>query len=554
MSQALTLIADRYRFLRPLGAGELTTVMLAEDELLRRRVAVKLMRSHGDEATVRRLLRAAKIGASLNHPNLVIVFDTLLSESELVVVMEYVEGETLARALEAGGVAPARSLEILRAVAAALDHAHEHGVVHRDLRPANILLGRNGVVKLAGLGTAQSADSTQMTQTGADSSSVPCMAPEQLMGHKCTPASDVYGLAAVACELLAGRRAPTAADPRAIVDQVVTETAPDLRAAWPDAPREVAEALEQGMARDPAQRPAGAGVFVDQLSDAFAQARAAEPSVGAAAVAEIAAPAAAAPSVIGLQPRPASTRPAPRRDGLPNRRLAILISVLALALVTGGLGSLLLGGGSGDSGRAGEGSSAQGSGDVDGRAQAPARGSSGAEDPDNAPPNAEAGSTGVAPPAARGGGSAAPADGQSAGAPQAGGRAAGSPDPDSLDATGAGAVAAEAESVTTPVGAVRAFYGRAARQDAVGVCALRGPRLQARFGCGELTAQFGTLRSVAFSRISLEAETARAATVSLVTTANHTGYRDRCRGSVDLVKGGAGDWLLDRLAVACTRS
>lgn len=551
MSQALTLVADRYRFLRPLGAGEPTSLMLAEDELLRRRVAVKLLHPDGDEATARRLLRVAKIGASLNHPNLVIVFDTLLNESELVVVMEYVEGETLARALEAGEVGRARGLEILRAVAAGLDHAHEHGVVHRDVRPANILLGRNGVVKLAGLGIAHSADSTQTTRTGAPLGSVSYMAPEQLMGEKSTPASDVYGLAAVAFEVLCGRRAHTGANSMAVVDQVVSAHAPDLREAWPEAPPEVAEALEQGMARDPAQRPAGAGVFVDGLSDAFARAEAAPASIATEAEAapkaeEIAEPAAAWPSVTRLPPPPAAARRAPGRDGSPNRRLAILISVIALALVAGGLASLLLRGGSGAGDPTRKGSSKQGPGVVDGQAQAPAGGASGANAPDAAPPNAEAGGTGAAPPAAEGG----------RGAPDAGGQSAGSPEAEVPAGAVPGAVAAEAESATTPVGAVRAFYGRAARQDAVGVCALRGPRLQARFGCGELTAQFETLRSVAFSRISLETETetARAATVSLVTTATHTNFTDRCRGSVILVKGGAEDWLLDRLAVACTRS
>ena len=532
MSQALTLIAGRYRCLRPLGEGPTATVVLAEDELLRRRVAVKLLHPHGDEAMARRLLREAKIGASLNHPNLVIVFDTLLHGSDLVVVTEYVKGETLAEALENEEIGHQRGLAILRAVAAGLDHAHEHGVVHRDVRPENILLGHDGMVKLADLGIAQSADSTQITQAGTASSPVSNVAPEQFMGEKSTPASDVYGLAAVALALFGGRRAHLEADPRTTVDLE----------AWERVPSEVAHVLERGLARDPSHRPAGAGVLVDALSDALGRAEAAAlpvPPLDAEPPGPVKGSATASPAA-----RRAAVRPTTRRGAPPDRRLAVLISVIAFALVAGGLATLLFSGGSGGDDPAGKQRADRTPADADGRGQAPVGGMSGESTSDDAPPNAEAGGSAVAPSTADDGEGATEVAGQSAGAPEAEAPIGAVPD----------AVASEAESAATPVGAVRAFYGRAARQDAVGVCALRGPRLQARFGCGELTAQFASLRSVAFDRITLEAKSAQAATVAVTTTATHVDYTDRCRGSVALVKGGAADWLLDRLAVACTRS
>src|SRR5215212_2522882 len=134
------LLADRYRVIERLGAGGMAAVYLAHDERLGRRVAIK--RLHGvdrDDMDARRFQREARLGASLSHPNLVSVFDTEEDEESVLLVMEYVEGETLADLLGRGAVEPRRAVAIVRAVAEALDHAHAAGIVHRDIKPANVL-------------------------------------------------------------------------------------------------------------------------------------------------------------------------------------------------------------------------------------------------------------------------------------------------------------------------------------------------------------------------------------------------------------------------------
>ena len=148
MATASQTIAGRYRVLHPVGSGGMATVVVAEDTLLGRRVAIKRLHTERVAGFSGRFRREARIGASISHPNLVAVYDVLPAEGDLLLVMEYVDGRTLADALQAGPLDPPRALEILEAAAAGLDHLHERGVVHRDIKPSNILLGDAGVVKL----------------------------------------------------------------------------------------------------------------------------------------------------------------------------------------------------------------------------------------------------------------------------------------------------------------------------------------------------------------------------------------------------------------------
>src|SRR3954447_18101598 len=134
------LLAGRYRVIGPLGSGGMATVLLCEDERLGRRVAVKRMHADSPDDVARRFTREAKVGASLNHPNLVSVYDTVTDEESVLIVMELVEGETLADAIRRGPLPTRRTLDVIRDVAGGLDHAHSHGVVHRDIKPANVLL------------------------------------------------------------------------------------------------------------------------------------------------------------------------------------------------------------------------------------------------------------------------------------------------------------------------------------------------------------------------------------------------------------------------------
>ena len=161
----------------------------------------------------RRLHREARLGASLNHPNLVSVFDTETYDEGVLIVMEYVEGETLGDALRRGPLPMRQALDVIRALAAALDHAHSHGVVHRDVKPGNVLLGPAGVVKLADLGIGIATDNTRITRTGIALGTPAYMAPEQIEAGRVTPAADVYALGALSFELLSGRKALRGREP-----------------------------------------------------------------------------------------------------------------------------------------------------------------------------------------------------------------------------------------------------------------------------------------------------------------------------------------------------
>src|SRR5918997_5907549 len=201
------LLAGRYRVIDRLGSGGMAVVYLAEDERLGRRVAVKRLHADSPEDTAKRFSREARLGASLNHPNVVTVYDTVTDEGTVVIVMEYVDGESLADALRRGPVEPDETVRILRGVAAALDHAHQNGIVHRDVKPANILLGKEGGAKLVDLGIATAVEGTRITRSGSVMGTAAYMAPEQLDGMDTGPHTDVYALASVAYEMLTGKPA-----------------------------------------------------------------------------------------------------------------------------------------------------------------------------------------------------------------------------------------------------------------------------------------------------------------------------------------------------------
>ncbi|MBV8430450.1 MAG: serine/threonine protein kinase, partial [Solirubrobacterales bacterium] len=238
----------------------MSTVELAEDTLLGRQVALKRMHTPDDVRGHSRLRREALVGASLTHPNLVSIFDILTTDhGEDVIVMEYVEGQTLADAVQTGAKPDVgTTLKILAGVSAALDAIHEQGIIHRDVKPANILLGDAGSVKLADLGIAAVLDRTQITTAGTVLGTFSYMAPEQLEGDRATPAVDVYALAAVAFEALSGRRARNEPNPVALAHAISTQPPPDLRQAWPAAPPAAAEVLKRAMSRNPAERPRSA--------------------------------------------------------------------------------------------------------------------------------------------------------------------------------------------------------------------------------------------------------------------------------------------------------
>jgi eukaryotic-like serine/threonine-protein kinase len=328
------MVADRYRLRRRLGSGGTATVYQAEDERLGREVAVKHLRTSAPEESLRRFRREARLGAALNHPNLVSIFDTIATEDDALIVMEYVPGRPLSEEI-GDGLSPDRTLEVLTSLAAALDHAHGAGVVHRDVTPANVLIRDDGFVKLADLGIARAADATQITKEGLVVGTLPYMAPERLEGPgRGVPESDVYSLAALAFQMLSGQRPPAAAGPDA-------QPAPGLRRQWPGGAPAVIAALRRGMAEEPGDRPATASGFVDELAAALDRAEVREPPARVSAA-------------------PVTRRQRSRGAGAPAlapaRRRAALVAVLAGVAAIAVAAVALTGGGDGDGPQTGGGS------------------------------------------------------------------------------------------------------------------------------------------------------------------------------------------------------
>jgi serine/threonine-protein kinase len=267
--RAGVVIAERYRVIDRLGHGGMATVFLAEDMVLSRQVAVKRMHSAAAEGSAERFKREAQLGAALNHPNIVAVYDTLSGPDGVMIAMEYVPGRPLSELIAAGAVEPAEAIQILRDVADALDYAHLRGVVHRDVKPANILIRDDGVVKLSDLGVATAAHVSRITATHDVLGTLGYIAPERLDGEAGGPPADVYSLAAVAFEALSGQMPQRGATPAEALSRSVSEPPPDLREAWPRAPAAAAAVLGRGLDPDPDRRPLSAGRLISELETAL---------------------------------------------------------------------------------------------------------------------------------------------------------------------------------------------------------------------------------------------------------------------------------------------
>src|SRR5579862_9684228 len=204
------LIAGRYRLESRLGSGGMSTVHLAFDERLERHVAVKLLAEHlaADPAFVSRFQREALAAARLIHPNIVQVFDSGLDEDrdQHFIVMEYIEGQSCAEILrERGWLEVADVVQIVVGACAGLDYAHRKGVVHRDVKPGNLLRGVDRVVKLADFGIAKATEQSSITQVGSVLGTAAYLAPEQGRGEEAGPPADIYALGVVTYQLLSGR-------------------------------------------------------------------------------------------------------------------------------------------------------------------------------------------------------------------------------------------------------------------------------------------------------------------------------------------------------------
>src|SRR5436190_7001252 len=227
--QTLVTLDGRYHITGRIAVGGMGEVYLAHDAVLAREVAIKVLHRSlsGDQGFVDRFRREARAAATLNHPNVVTVYDWGAVDGIYYMVMEYVHGRSVREILNArGALAPAQAAAVLDQTLAALEHAHAKGIVHRDLKPENILITTDGVVKLTDLGLARAFADAKNTRAGAVTGTVQYLAPEQIRGEPADPRSDLYSLGIVAYELLTGELPYTGETPMAIAYKHLSDRVP----------------------------------------------------------------------------------------------------------------------------------------------------------------------------------------------------------------------------------------------------------------------------------------------------------------------------------------
>jgi serine/threonine-protein kinase len=347
-------IAGRYRLEGRLGSGGMSTVNLAFDERLERYVAIKLLAEHlaEDPAFVSRFQREAMAAARLIHPNIVQVFDSGLDQAtgQHYIVMEYIEGQSCAEILRERGWLPVDdTLPIVLGACEGLDYAHRKGVVHRDVKPGNLLRSNDGVVKLADFGIAKATEQSSITQAGSVLGTAAYLAPEQGRGEEAGPPADIYALGVVSYQLIAGRLPFEGASLTELALKQQHEAPARLNELVAGVTPELADAVAIALRIEPHERYQTAIEMAHAIEDG---ANGIRPGAGAAHVPEAGTHATAvlpreqrtrleetrvAPAVSRRQPRPGPPRrmepiaapPARRRGGF-GRTLAILLVVIVV--------------------------------------------------------------------------------------------------------------------------------------------------------------------------------------------------------------------------------
>ena len=264
------LLGERYRLVRMIGSGGMGTVWEAEDQTLGRPVAVKVLSESltAGERAVRRFEREARAAARLSGPHIAAVYDFGRSEGRPYIVMELVRGETLAdRLAREGSLPPQEAARIATQVAEALEEAHGAGIVHRDVKPGNVMVTPAGDVRVMDFGIAAAAWAERVTTSGLVLGTPSYLAPEQATSEKTTPASDVYALGAMLYEMVAGRPPFVAESPVAVALAHVREKPRPLDQVAEGVPPNLAAASMAALAKDPAERPHSAAAFASMLRE-----------------------------------------------------------------------------------------------------------------------------------------------------------------------------------------------------------------------------------------------------------------------------------------------
>jgi serine/threonine-protein kinase len=340
----MTTLAGRYRLEDVIGRGGMSTVYRATDRVLQRTVAVKVMSAalaEGDPSTIARFEREARAAASLVHPGIVTVYDTGVDGDQRFIAMEYVDGESLAVIIgREAPLDPDWAARIGAEVADALDAAHSAGLVHRDVKPGNVMIARTGVVKVLDFGIARVSNAASITRTQSLLGPAAYMAPEHASGEPVDARSDIYSLGCVLYAMLTGDPPFSGDVPAAVLHQQINATPRRPSEINPRVSRNLDALVLQMLAKSAAERPQSAAEVRDRLRGAPAPATA--PATAATARLEPT----AATQMLGRSepPRPAPTPPPRDQEGGPSWArfviglvaIAVVALVTALVLATGG--------------------------------------------------------------------------------------------------------------------------------------------------------------------------------------------------------------------------
>jgi beta-lactam-binding protein with PASTA domain len=266
------VLDGRYRVQARIAQGGMATVYVGHDTKLERTVALKVMHANlvGDEEFVRRFIAEAKHAAALSHPSVVAVYDQGTSKGHVFLAMEYVPGRTLRALLtERGRLGPRQALEIMQPVLAALGAAHRAGLVHRDVKPENVLLNADGRIKVADFGLARAESASKQTKTGMLIGTVGYLAPEQVISGDADARTDVYSAGIMLFELLTGRQPHQGGTPLSVAYKHVNEAVPLPSSVIPGMPPQLDALVASATNRDPARRPSDAIHFHSAAGEVY---------------------------------------------------------------------------------------------------------------------------------------------------------------------------------------------------------------------------------------------------------------------------------------------
>jgi eukaryotic-like serine/threonine-protein kinase len=341
-----TVFDGRYRIVRKLGAGGMADVYLAEDQELGRRVAIKILndRHAADDSFIERFRREAKNAAGLSHPNIVSIYDRGRAEDTYYIAMEYLDGRSLKELIVGRGPAPVKvAIDYTRQILAAVGFAHRHGIVHRDIKPHNVLVGAEGRLKVTDFGIARSGAS-QMTEVGSIIGTAQYLSPEQARGAPVDQTSDLYSVGVVLYEMLTGQVPFTGDTPLEIAMKHLSEVPTPPSELREEVPHDLDSVVLRALAKEPAERYQSADEMDADLTR-VAQGLPVDPDTETAATAVLAGAGvmASAPTSVLTRPDEAVTRPVPPArmppagyygyEGPPRRRRPIWPWVLSILLL-----------------------------------------------------------------------------------------------------------------------------------------------------------------------------------------------------------------------------